>query len=622
MSDSRSSKVEDYLRALSPLFTSALPCATDEYGLYIPNLDALSVALRDPDSREAPLLKDRLPSLVQIINEIMSSSLPDSTTHEGILVSLFKVLINLTADNSLNSNLAFQGQREFLWKNISSNLQNYSALNSILVVAVANAIRISQSASEEECPLSWNCDDLMEVFSPLIVYTYRKYQEMDVTIEDLASELESIHHLSTRLSNVTLSLSVDDELMSMADVLLKGIDQANVREGKFIVDDEVLSESLQHVATAIYTISAYEALHSMHPARTLSVQTTLIEACRKLSLIDADRLENATLINRLVFAAIGLVSSLPTNTNEPELPLAVNEIINADGIATPYSASAACIILGNYITSREKQASFLNATLGANKNAFMDALPRRFGEFNDVVQYQALHLMQFLIEDEILLAKIFEHNWQSFVKATKIVSDNRQYYQSIASQLLAVLTKLVPCIDNVSWVEAFVTDVFNASIHSLVTDDAFSTESVNLEQALLSKTIGLQAAQTPFSADLIVTTHALINEVLQLPDTGTISSSVIMAKIKSVAEVLHTDASLLLTHASLALFLEKLYVNMLVEENPVSSDLLPPEKKALYNNSKFIAAKVLQHVTAVESETDDTRDFEALKAAASLVLRL
>lgn len=131
--------------------------------------------------------------------------------------------------------------------------------------------------------------------------------------------------------------------------------------------------------------------------------------------------------NRYLFSTIGNLSSMDNFDDFHEVKYAIEHYQDTTNL---YLKSSFFMVVGNYITSKEKQAQVLNYSLV--EDYFKS-------NFNDVVQYQSIHMIKNLLTEDNAHVVINEGNLLNYCKVLK---DNKSYYPEIYQVFITFLKKL------------------------------------------------------------------------------------------------------------------------------------------------------------------------------------
>lgn len=154
-----------------------------------------------------------------------------------------------------------------------------------------------------------------------------------------------------------------------------------------------------------------------------------------ISLISkVPNIDNATMIRRRLFGICGNLSSMVGFDHMKFSNTIVRLFLESED---PYTASACAVDLGNTVTNRETKKKFLASI---NLQDFLDKFFTV--SFNEVIQFQALHVLNNLMSEQMANGILLNH-YDAVQRISKTIVDNGQYYQEVLAILMKFLVKLV-----------------------------------------------------------------------------------------------------------------------------------------------------------------------------------
>lgn len=163
-----------------------------------------------------------------------------------------------------------------------------------------------------------------------------------------------------------------------------------------------------------------------------------------LSLLSSDYITASTSVHakRQLFASCGNISSMENVDNFMLSNFCIDGIATA-GVSSGYFVAASSIVMGNCISSVETRDRLISQL--PSVSGWIGHLCRLMTQtFNDVVQFQAVHLLVNVLTSEVAEILVgLQENMVAIFKSTKIVKDNKDYYQEINKILNKFVRKLV-----------------------------------------------------------------------------------------------------------------------------------------------------------------------------------
>lgn len=189
---------------------------------------------------------------------------------------------------------------------------------------------------------------------------------------------------------------------------------------------------LESVSSLLYNLTKFESDPGFNGT---NIPTEILKLLPKVPTI-----ENETMIRRRLFGACGNISSMNGYDNQKRLRTMITLFLESDD---PYSAGACAVNLGNTISGAETKSEFLKSV------SLEDFLDKFFSiQFNDVIQFQALHVLNNLMS-ESMSTIILQDHYQSLLRISKVIVDNAQYYREVLAIFFKFLTKLVRSLSTI-----------------------------------------------------------------------------------------------------------------------------------------------------------------------------
>lgn len=572
------------------------------------HLSSLGDLLRDPEIRSSREVTGYINSLIAITNgafDHLKAEPSSKAAHEA-----YRVLVNLTADNDANrsclASLHTANEKVF-WNNTKLALQMAhleELAESRILVFLSQFIHNSEQLKEYT-------GFFQSIHLETSICHYIKAQtqvdaDVDEVFDLLINPLEILAEMAAETSSESLSKSFSlqdvNVLMEAFDTLAGLLSSASDEELA-----ETINEVFTYLSSVLYSTTSVDDIPQIHEVRPTE---KLLGVLQKLgSTPICQNLKDITLIRRRVFSSLGNISSMTTYNNDVDVVTNIETILHA---VDAYSSSAAAIGLGNSINSRGSQKICLHKI--KEQYSLADFISSFFKvPFQDVVQYQAFHLLTNLLDDEVACAIL--HNkaaTERIQQYTKVVIDNSRYYKEVAS----IYTKFAKKLVRVGFVEGNedmfkYTDIwqaFNNIEQELELSVSIELEEINLVllQALLAHEHQAADQNVSFSKSLL---QAAVSDANL---NTNVSVRFVLEKIKSIGMLLSlfnqrlVDSTQILTGIyagdktdydmnflqPLARVLEKLN-----ETVTASGEAEGPGQRAQYdalvNNAKFVAASAV-----------------------------
>lgn len=513
----------------------------------------------------------------------------NSGEYEALLLENFRVLINILADNDRNRRLLIDTVDLQFWAATSEFLGSYCLprVSSRIVLFLTQFI---YNTSEKKSHVSFFVEHSID--DDINLYLTRKLkkcrQEAEIDFPEFASAIELYSEMVTDKSPAQLDVYLE--------LFIFLLDQKLDRDDD---DLEYANEIYSNSADIIYSITSLENAPSVGADFHQKVFMSIAK-------IPGD-VPNATLIKRKLFASSGNITSVANYDTVLDIFWAVDYFKNGQTL-DPYILAACAVAIGNYVTSKEKRVSL---TESIENRLGLQAFVTRFHhiKFNDVIQYQAFHMLNNLMSVEVALVSL--QNTDSLLSSCKVIVDNGQYYKEVLDLYCKYIKKLIRCayIDQPSSERSLFSladlwSYFENSESKVPTEEIFlllcqaftlsgefktvATENI----PFVRKILGHLTADTNFAAD--VSSPYLLEKLktlgifFQNMATNSISGDLITIKIYNGDPDQYTHKFL----APYYCFLQKL--QRIIAEAANSSDAAGASQfKVIENNSKFVCASTI-----------------------------
>ncbi|CAH2351019.1 hypothetical protein CLIB1423_02S10418 [[Candida] railenensis] len=314
---------------------------------------------------------------------------------------------------------------------------------------------------------------------------------------------------------------------------------------------------------------------------------------------------------RQIFASSGNISSIPSFDNWLVAEDCIRIIYGSfDESPGTYQVAASCIILGNCvdsITSRQKLLEgityFASSSSSANINgkAFVGKICHALSTFNDVVQFQAIHLLVNIMTEELSKQLFYiQDNFSALYKASKVILDNKSYYQEISKILIKLIKKFIKAFPQSLGIDLLEKVEFWTLFANLEDDDTVLL--LVLQKVIQNKRISYGSGKQEEDEKTI---YKLLFQNMVKP-VESVNLDSLLEKLKTLAMAFQCD--------NISKVLDGLYTqDNDAQQNALSEKILAPYLKfldslytllqkpesatsaILLNNSKFVAATTKQY---------------------------
>lgn len=537
-------------------------------------LNEFGTLLRNPDIRSNDEVRNSIPQLAKITNDAVS------VNDSELLLEVFRVWINLTADSDLNRDCLANMTTDDLalfWNNVARFNSQEDSLKERVVLFLTQFIHNTERANEFTTFLH-NAGITPNVIDYII--------SLD-SDEDVENTFDAVSDGFELVSEITKHVKAEEFWMRF------NIQQFNSLVGKVnelvsLADNDVpiVGEVFDYISSILYNVTLLEDSDKFGDVGAIySILENLPQ-----------NLENITLINRRIFSAIGNITSMPAYDNTKDTDFNISILINP---RNKYSAAAASIALGNCVHSQETKEALIDKI--RSRMPVSQLIEKFFAvEFNDIIMYQAFHLLNnamnkeiasFIIGNDVILARLTTIN--------KAIVDNSKYYKEVSQIYFKFLRKLV----KFGYLESN-----GSNISSLLQIWQYLE---NNETKLDTKEVFLlllQAFATNFSTLPPEFGKMLLNTAFGDSHMQNVPVHVVLEKLKTIGIVLQTFSKNSVTPAALAAslrygtdfttqFLEP-YTRFLtnlhesIQATP-TADQQSGSAQVLQNNFKFVAASTI-----------------------------
>lgn len=384
----------------------------------IENLNELGTLLRDSEVRSNPHVTNSIPQLAKITNEAVKAG------DNELLLEVFRVWVNLTADNDKNRDTVATVAPEDLslfWHNVSTFNSGEDTLKERVILFLTQFIHNTEQASTFAMFFHG-----IGITSSLLQYVTTLEPE-----EDVEDTFDSVSNGFELISEITKHVKPEE---FWAKVGIKQFHDLVATANKLVIlaDAEypVVGEVFDYISNILYNITLVDDSKDFG---NISQMYTILDRLPQT-------FENVTLINRRIFSAVGNITSVPSYDNTKDTELNLSILLHPQN---KYSAAAAAIGLGNCIHSQDTKEALIGEIQSRMPiNQFVEAF---FGVgFGDIIQYQAFHLLNNAMNQEI--ATVILGNQAILTKLTtinKAIVDNSKYYKEVSQIYFKFLRKLV-----------------------------------------------------------------------------------------------------------------------------------------------------------------------------------
>ena len=326
---------------------------------------------------------------------------------EEVAMETVRILVNFTADSDQNRLVVTENEQ--LMSIIESNLGGGSPFN----LRLRYAILLSQFIRNTELQATF-----MNTFYDFgIADALFDALDQDSQLLDIQLEIEAAI-VSSAIDKIIVDSNWQRKAIEWTQKLVE-IYQTQLQAG----DDSMILES---VSSLLYNLTKFESDPGFN---NTNISTDILKLLPKVPAI-----ENETMIRRRLFGACGNISSMNGYDNKKTLSTMITLFLDSED---PYSAGACAVNLGNTINGAETKSNFFFFFY------LKDFLDKFFSIlFNDVIQFQALHVLNNLMT-ESMSKIILEDHYQALLRISKVIIDNAQYYREVLAIYLKFLTKLV-----------------------------------------------------------------------------------------------------------------------------------------------------------------------------------
>lgn len=409
-----------------------------DVGEHVP-ISKLADQLRDADIRGSEEVYNAIPEICTFLQKYMDMG-------QSYQCDFLRVMINLLADNDRNRDALIQN--EFIWKTLLEKIDVEKDWHLVeverLFIFLTQFIRNSNNVQEYA-----NFFKSINIDKAIVRRVFNFVQHFSHAND--ASELFQVD------AHVDDYLDLNGNMLELYWEMCKG--QEYTSEGKDVLTFVKLLKVLQRVGTEVEEDDEYEeerenalllisdiiikltSFDDMDANLALECQNSL------LSVLENEYRIKSIRTKRQIFACIGNISSMPSFDNWLLSERCI-KVIYASKATGTYLDAASCIVLGNCINSvdtREKLLSEITKLASSNsQDTFLDKVCHALATFNDVVQFQSIHLLvNFITEDLSKQLFYLQENFSALYKAAKVIIDNKTYYKEITDLLYKLVRKFI-----------------------------------------------------------------------------------------------------------------------------------------------------------------------------------
>lgn len=323
-------------------------------------------AIKDNLNELGTLLRDEINRSDPLIAEFIPTVLSLYKNDEQVNNEIIRVLVNFTADNDVNRSEMLK--YDDFWINLDFGNDRVKIL---LNQFILNSEKIKE---------------FMDYFHNLDIYKYLK------KFDDLWEFLSELI-IPERLDNILKSHAIEI------------IDEISDEFGNLDDEDQEFASLVLSNITQFNDLSTHQ-IQKIYPLFAFTEQSRP---------------------NRYLFSTIGNLSSMSNFEDYNEVKYAIEHYQETTNL---YLKSSYFMVIGNYITSKDKQVQLLSYPL--IEDYFKN-------NFNDVVQYQSIHMIKNLLTEDNSKVVLEQNNLKNYCKVLK---DNKSYYPEIYQVFITFLKKL------------------------------------------------------------------------------------------------------------------------------------------------------------------------------------
>lgn len=532
---------------------------TDDFSANISVFNHIGDFLRDEDNRKCSLTMERLPQLVLICNKSLQYS-----QDKHVLLSVMRLLINLTADNDYNRRFLVEDTQ--LWR-IVENLLITSDDKDVLERMVLFLNQFIYSDFKQKY--------LNLIFSKINFFNNLKIIENLTTNQSFTLFLQELilSNISTILQDLNRTCYI--KLIDIYLLRLEFLVQGNLDQ------DEEAEEEVESIVDIIANLTLFEDLDTGSINANYRVITIL-------NMIP--NMTNITKVKRKLFATSGNITSMKNYHENAKVAIKLFE-----SSTDPYALSATAISLGNYVTSVDRCEELLVII----ENSYgLESFMRNFLniQINDIIQIQMFYCLTKIINESN--SSYIISNYEQLIKYSKLINDNYDYYVEVGKIYYKFIKKLI----NLQFVNGKQDMLQYLSIWKLTQDDEIK---LLLLQSYCKNRIDTTSNQeeTNFINDLITNSLNIDSQI---------TLELILEKIKTLSIFFHKlnscDTHLIESINQSEIFLKKLdqFLNKILE------DIIPqaknqPQYNIVVNNSRFLSISIMQSFEKNFKTTDNEK---------------
>lgn len=409
--------------------------------------------LRSEDFRSSDDIHSHISKLVEYVNQsiadymacLMSSEYSEIGPVTAVLLEYLRVLVNFTADSDRNRDyLTTRSAPEvdILWRTLGEAVSYPTELKHAGEVADRVVVLVSQffrGTTEHDRYLKfiYSYKFFYLLFHVLVGQYCVERPDFDIMETQLLIEVilelvdANIDNLATDAVCKERTFEYISQFLSFLEILVRRFDDLEKQH-----DIADIDEVIANLILIIFSLSASEEIYNIGNIR-------VIERLLKILSILPTKLSSNTMNRRKLFSTSGRLSSLKNYGNIEDLYLCIDYFRRTETEAIDsYALAASSIILGNFITSRETADQII--LLIDKRIGMLKFFHLYFHNFtiNDVIQLQAVHLLSNIMTPTNANL-IFANYDLLFNKYTKIIVDNRNYYQEVLNIYLKFIKLLV-----------------------------------------------------------------------------------------------------------------------------------------------------------------------------------
>lgn len=381
----------------------------------------LGDALRDEDIRSNEIVTESISEIQDM------ASITFDPINEALILEVLRALVNLTADNDVNRSRLTENNTESkkFWEILLNLFEIRNETINTRLIILFNQFINNTELKKDYLEFFYQ----IKVDSALINYLEGTLGNSRIGDFDMSIEFLS-EYFDININSVLHESRIIVKARKYIDLLLISLERVLTE-----VDENYLessNEMLLNLSNILLNLTSFEDLLGIQ-----SINPNL----RCLSIIKSITMdfENKVTIKRKLLAVSGNITSMKSYNSKDELYTLINYFKHPH--KDPYLMSSCAISIGNYVTSKEKLEELKYKIIEIMP--FEEFINSFFSiEFNDIMQYQALHMLNNLLSSDNS-ALVLQQN--GLISMSKLIIDNSSYYKEVLNIFLKFIKKLIRC---------------------------------------------------------------------------------------------------------------------------------------------------------------------------------